>query len=139
LSAASSWIVLGGGVGTCWLLVRGRSAMVRLCCLAFFFQVILVSAYYIIEQRYALDLFPFLVFVYAAFLTDAAARPPLRGRALDLVTILIFSVGISSVVTVSSTLSAIPVSGPALSSQYKAEWSQRFQWVDDRMPAGRGG
>ncbi|MBW2388232.1 MAG: hypothetical protein JRG89_07310 [Deltaproteobacteria bacterium] len=68
------------------------------------------------------------------FLAETSMRGPLRGRAQDIATVLMFAVAVSAVVTISSTLSAIPLGGPAHSSSYKAEWQERFRAVDARMP-----
>jgi len=45
-----------------------------------------------------------------------------------------FAVAVSGVVTVSSTLSAIALAGPAHPPSYKAEWQARFEAIDAFMP-----
>ena len=121
-----------------WLVRRGEPGLVRLCGLAFLLEVLLVGGYFIIEERYVVDWLPCFVFAYAVFLREAATRFPLRGRAEDLATALIFCTAVSSIVTVSSTLSAIPLSGPALSSEYKDDWTRRFRAVDAHLGRSRG-
>jgi hypothetical protein len=105
---------------------------------AFFLEMILISAYFIMEERYIAEYLPYLVFAYALFLREASVRGPFRGRAQDLVTVLIFAVGISSMVSIFSTLSVIPISGPSLSAEYKDGWSQRFRAIDAQFARLRG-
>ena len=138
LSVSASWIVASSALGAYWLFDRGRSALVRLCALAFFLEVLLVSSYFIMEERYLVDYFPFLIFSFALFLGEAATRSPLRGRAPDILTVLIFAIGVSSIATLGSSLSAIPRGGPALSSEYKELWKQRFKTVDAQIAELRG-
>jgi hypothetical protein len=138
LTLSASWLVLGAGGGLA-MLVRGRrSPLTALCALAFFSQFLLISAYYILEERYAVDLLPFLIFCFAILLSEIASRGWLVGRAKDVVTVLIFTVAVSSIVTTMSTLSAIPVSGPGLPNAYKVEWGERFNAINARVSALRG-
>jgi hypothetical protein len=139
LSLASSWIVLGAAVGSGYLFARTSSWIVRLCGIAFLLEIGLVSSYYIMELRYSIDFFPYLIFAYAFFLASMGARQPLRGRGQELASVLLFSVALSCIVTVSSTLSAIPVSGPATTRAYKEDWAERFRAIDRAVAGLRGG
>jgi len=136
LNVVSPWIVAGAAIGAVRLFARPAPWIARLCGLVFGVQLVVVMSFYIIELRYALDFFPFLVFTYAFFLSGAAARRPLRGRPKDLAALLLFLVAISSVNTLSSTLSGILASGPGLPDAYKVEWVERFRRVDALF--GRG-
>ena len=138
LTVASSWLVFGGVVGMVYLFRSARRKFGWLCLLALLTEALLICTYYIMELRYEVDLIPLFVFGYGAFLAEVSARGPLRGRAQDLVTIVMFAAAASAIVTLSSTLSAIPMGGPAHSSSYKDEWRQRFRAVDAVM-LGRGG
>ena len=138
LSVASSWLVLGGLVGMGYVFRSAGRKFGGLCLLALLTEALLICCYYIMELRYEVDLIPLFVFGYGAFLAEVSTRSPLRGRAQDLVTLVMFAVAASAIVTLSSTLSAIPMGGPAHTSSYKAEWRQRFRAVDVMMP-GRNG
>ena len=139
LSLACSWVVLGAAVGSGHLFGRTSSWIVRLCGIAFLLEIGLVSSYYIMELRYSIDFFPYLIFAYAFFLANMGARRPLRGRGQDLAAVLLFSVALSCIVTVSSTLSAIPVSGPATTRAYKGQWAERFRAIDRAVAGLHGG
>jgi hypothetical protein len=130
LSVVSSWIVAGASIGAFHLFTRPASLLARLCGLAFLVQLVVVMSFFIMEQRYSLDFFPFLIFAYAYFLAGAATVRPLRGRPKDLATVLLFLVAISTVATLSSTLSGITSSGPGLPEEYRARWGERFERVD---------
>ncbi len=138
LSVSASWLVLGAGFGLLHLLRGRRSPLTRWCALAFFAQFLLVSSYYIMEERYAVDLLPFMIFGYMIFLTDVAGRGLLAGRSKDVVSVLIFFVAMSGIITSTSTLSAIPVSGPGLPNAYKAEWGERFRAINASVNSLRG-
>ncbi|MBW2294609.1 MAG: hypothetical protein JRG94_20210, partial [Deltaproteobacteria bacterium] len=134
LTAMSSWLVLGGAIGVGYLFRGAKPVLARLCFLAFLTEALLVCSYYIMEMRYQVDLIPMFIFGYGMFLAEVSARGPLRGRTKDLASGLVFAVAVSAIVSISCTLSAIPLGGPAHPSSYKADWQERFRAVDARMP-----
>lgn len=136
LSMSSSWLLLGALVGGGYAFGTKGQRLLRFCFFAFAFEALLVCSYYIMELRYELDIVPVLVFAYALFLANVSLEGPLKGRAQDVATVLMFTVAVSVIVTVSSTLSAIPRGGPAHSTSYKAEWQERFDAVNAVMPGG---
>jgi len=137
LSLMSSWLVLGGLAGWARLLADRTRGFAQLCLGAFILQILLVCAYYIMELRYEIDLLPAFVFGYACFVSHAGMSRLWRGRVQDLLTLMLFAVALSALVSMSTTLSAIPVGGPAHPNAYKAEWQQRFDAFNAALPGGR--
>ena len=134
LTAMSSWLVVGGLIGCVYTLMGAGRGFARLCLLAFVVQAGLICSYYIMELRYEGDLIPMLVFGYGMFLADFSTRQPLKGRAQDLATVLLFSVALSVIVAGSGTLSAISLGGPAHPQSYKAAWIEHFRSIDAFLP-----
>lgn len=134
LSLICSWLVAFGAWGFV-ALARDRARRFSLACLgAFFLQVLLVSAYYIMELRYEIDLLPAFVLGYAYWLTRIGGAGPVMSRTQDVMTALLFTVALSTIVAVSTTLSAIPVGGPAHPKAYKSAWEARFEAIDRMLP-----
>ncbi len=130
LSIVSAWIVFSAPIGWLYLLRRRGDWLLKLCGLGLLTEFLLVACFFIMEQRYAVDFFPAFVFGYAFFLREAGLHRPLRGAGLVLARIMLCATLFSSFATLSSTLSAIPVSGPFVSQSYKRVWLDRFRAVD---------
>jgi hypothetical protein len=94
---------------------------------------LLVASFFIMEQRYAVDFLPLMIFGYAFFLGEACQHRPLRGARRLVGTGMLVAVVFSGVATLSSTLSMIPVSGAAALPGYKAFWLQRFRVINSRI------
>jgi hypothetical protein len=66
---SSSWLVVGAIAGIVCLVLRGRANYFqRWVGVALFAEVVLILAYFALAQRYAADLYPFLIFCLIVFL-----------------------------------------------------------------------
>jgi hypothetical protein len=133
LSVASLWLVLPGLLGCVLLAFRPGSATLKLSGLCLLSQVVLVASFFIMEQRYAIDLLPLLIFGYAYFLAAVYLKAPFQNARGLLANAMLVLVVLSSAATLSSTVSAIPDSGPAVLPGYKTFWRQRFQQVNAQI------
>jgi hypothetical protein len=130
LSIVSLWLVLPAALGCAFLIFRSEDRFLKLCGLCLFTQVLLVGSFFIMEQRYAADLLPLLIFGYAYFLGSVYLHRPFQHAGRVLANGMLLAVVLSSIATLSSTVSVIPVSGPAVLPGYKTFWSQRFQLIN---------
>src|SRR5262249_1546099 len=65
----SPWLILGAIMGIVYLVQKnGADALQRGMAIALFTQFILILSYYLLAQRYAADLYPFLIFCLIVFL-----------------------------------------------------------------------
>jgi hypothetical protein len=65
----SSWLVVGAVVGIVCLVIQGRTSHFQCwIALALFAEAICILSYFALAQRYAADLYPFLIFCLVAFL-----------------------------------------------------------------------
>ena len=137
LTLIASWAVFGGLAG--WILaLRDRTQRLHLVFgAALLLQALLVSAYYIMELRYEVDLLPLFVVGYALFVANLGAPGFFTSRVQDMLTVLIFAVALSSIVSVSTTISAIAVGGPAHPKEYKQSWDARIDAVNRLWPGRR--
>ncbi|MDQ6808069.1 MAG: hypothetical protein M3Z64_01375 [Verrucomicrobiota bacterium] len=95
----SSWLLLGAIPGLVILFRRGRVAPLdRAIAGAFIVECLLVLSFHALAQRYAADLYPFLIFCFLVFLRNAKMLVPFRYLLVALVT---FSVLVNSLATVS--------------------------------------
>jgi hypothetical protein len=66
---SSSWLVVGAIVGIVCLVLRGRANYFqRGVAVALFAEVVLILSYFALAQRYAAELYPFLIFCLVVFL-----------------------------------------------------------------------
>jgi hypothetical protein len=130
LSVVSLWLVLPGALGCAFLIFRSKDRLLKLCALCLLSQVLLVGSFFIMEQRYAADLLPLLIFGYAYFLGSVYLHRPLQHARRMLANGMLLAVVLSSIATLSSTVSVIPISGKAVMPGYKMFWSQRFQRIN---------
>ncbi|MDP6979279.1 MAG: hypothetical protein QF570_11860 [Myxococcota bacterium] len=134
LSLIASWLVLAGSMGLGLLLHDRTQRFAQACFFAFGLQALLVCAYYIMELRYEIDLLPLFVLGFAVFVARLGAPGVLVSRVQDVLTALLFTVALSAIVATSTTLSAIPVGGPAHPKAYKALWQDKFDAINRVLP-----
>ena len=95
---SSSWLVVGAIVGIVCLVLRGRANYFqRWVAVAFFAEVVLILSYFALAQRYAADLYPFLIFCLVVFL-GAGGIALVRMRYL-LIGLVAISIVINSLAT----------------------------------------
>ncbi len=69
---SSSWLVVGAILGIVCLFQRNRSDwFTRYIAAAFFIEFILIQSHFALAQRYATEVYPFLIFCFAVFLKKA--------------------------------------------------------------------
>jgi hypothetical protein len=95
---SSSWLVVGAIVGIVCLVLRGRANYFqRWVAVAFFAEVVLILSYFALAQRYAAELYPFLIFCLVVFL-EAGGIALVRMRYL-LIGLIAMSIVINSLAT----------------------------------------
>src|SRR5207245_1969657 len=96
----SSWLVLGAVIGIAKLFRPTSSdAFERGAAVALFAQFICILSFFALAQRYAVDLYPFLIFCLLVFLRGAGPTlPQARGAIVGLVAL---SIMVNSLATVS--------------------------------------
>jgi hypothetical protein len=96
---SSSWILLGAVIGIALLLrPGGASAQDRAIAAAFFLQVLVISSFMGLAQRYLAEFFPFLIFAFLFFLRQGKVASRL---SYVLVALVALSIVINSLTTVS--------------------------------------
>jgi hypothetical protein len=94
----SSWVIVGAIMGIVCLLLPGRTDDIqRWTALAFFAQFLCILSYFALAQRYAADLYPFLIFCLVTFL-GAGGIALVRMRYL-LIAIIATSIVVNSLAT----------------------------------------
>jgi hypothetical protein len=69
---SSSWLLVGAVLGIVCMFQRNRSDwFTRYIAAAFFIEFILIQSHFSLAQRYAADLYPFLIFCFVVFLKKA--------------------------------------------------------------------
>lgn len=101
LLLGSSWLVVGAALGLVGLLWRRWRSWEALILLAFLPEVVTITSFYFVTQRYAAEFLPVLVFLFAAFLADVgrSGRP-----AIWLPWVFLVLAGLSALATLASTL-----------------------------------
>ena len=94
----SGWLVFGAIVGITRLVRRG-TVFERIAATAFFAQFLCVLSYFALAQRYAADLYPFLIFSFIMFLRSGSLAL-LWWRAV-IMGLIAFSIVLNSLATVS--------------------------------------
>ena len=97
---SSGWLVLGAVMGIlCLIRRKGASLFERGIAMALFAQVFCILSYFLLAQRYATDLYPFLIFCLIVFLS--AATPELLRSRDVLIGLVALSVVVNSLTTIS--------------------------------------
>ena len=74
-----------------------------------------------------------MIFGYAYFLRAVYLQRPLQRFRRALANGMLVVVILSSIATLSSTISVIPISGPALLPGYKQFWRERFRLINSNL------
>ena len=86
---ASSWLVVGAILGIIRLFGRTKDILFkRVTAAALAIQSLFILCYYTLAQRYSVELYPFLIFCFAIFLSDGG-KLLIRARYLLIVLVLI--------------------------------------------------
>ena len=97
---SSGWLVFGAIMGISCLLRRKRANLFeRGVAVALFVQFLCILSYYLLAQRYATDLYPFLIFCLIIFLGSGGVAL-VRSRHL-LIGLIVLSTVVNSLATVS--------------------------------------
>src|SRR5437899_60962 len=101
----SSWLVFGAIMGIICLVRRiGADAFERVAAMALFGQCLCILSFFLLAQRYAADLYPFLIFCLVIFLCSGGVAL-LRSRHL-LIGLIALSVLVNSLATISWLINA---------------------------------
>jgi hypothetical protein len=96
----SPWLVFGATMGILCLFRRnGADAFERWAAAAFFVQCVCILSYFALAQRYATDLYPFLLFCFVIFLRSGG-DVFVRSRHV-IIGLIVISVAVNSLTTVS--------------------------------------
>jgi hypothetical protein len=102
---SSSWLLFGACIGVVYLFRRNRSDMFdRVAAAALFAQFICILSFFALAQRYATDLYPFLIFSLIVFLSSGDLAL-LRTRHV-IVGLVTLSVVVNSLGTISWLIDA---------------------------------
>ena len=116
---SSSWLVVAAIMGIAVMLRRdGLNLFARGVVVALFAQFLCILSYFLLAQRYATDLYPFLIFCLIVFLASGGTAL-LRSRHL-LTGLVAFSVVINSLATVSWLINA----DQNVPAQTRAAWEK---------------
>lgn len=116
---SSSWLVFAAVMGIVCLAGRKGVDLFDWCiAMALFVQFLCVLSYFTLAQRYATDLYPFLIFCFVVFLASSRAAS-LRSRYI-LIALVALSVVINSLATISWLVDA-DLNVPA---KTRAAWEQ---------------
>lgn len=97
---SSSWLVFGAFMGmTCLIQRKGGDLLELGAALAFLAQFLCILSYFLLAQRYATDLFPFLIFCLVIFLSSG--RVTLTRSRYVTIGLVILSVAFNSLATIS--------------------------------------
>jgi hypothetical protein len=96
----SSWLLLGAIIGVGYLFQRDRSDFFkRWTAAAFFVEGLLIASHFSLAERYATELYPFLVFCFLVFLSAGSSAPVRLRYTIGVLAIL--SIAINSMTTIS--------------------------------------
>jgi len=116
---SSSWLILGAVMGIVCLVRRKRADLFEWgIAVALLVQVLCILSYFLLAQRYATDLYPFLIFCLVVFL-GSGGTALLRSRHL-LIGLVALSVVINSLATVSWLIHA----DQNVPAETKAAWEK---------------
>jgi len=115
----SGWLVFGAIMGiTCLVRRHGAAAFERGAAVALFAQFLCILSYFLLAQRYAADLYPFLIFCFIIFLGSGGVAL-FRSRHV-IIGLIALSVVVNSLATVSWLVEA-DMNVPA---ETRAKWDQ---------------
>jgi len=115
----SGWLVFGAIMGiTCLVRRHGAAAFERGAAVALFAQFLCILSYFLLAQRYAADLCPFLIFCFIIFLGSGGVAL-FRSRHV-IIGLIALSVVVNSLATVSWLVEA-DMNVPA---ETRAKWDQ---------------
>ncbi|MEQ1354345.1 MAG: hypothetical protein ABLT11_10025 [Candidatus Acidiferrum sp.] len=115
----SGWLLFGALIGIAFLFRGGRSdGFDRGIAMAFFAQVLCILSYFALAQRYAADLYPFLIFCLLLFLRSGGALL-LRAR-YAIVALVAIAIVVNSLATVSWLVDV----DPNVRADTRAIWSR---------------
>ena len=115
----SSWLVFGAIMGISCLLRRKRADLFeRWAAVALFVQFLCILSYFLLAQRYATDLYPFLIFCFIIFLRSGGMAL-FRSRH-----VIIGLVGLSIVVNSLATVSWLIGPDQNVPSETRAAWEK---------------
>src|SRR5205823_10078499 len=101
----SGWLVFGAIMGIiCLVRRRCADALERVAAMALFGQCLCILSYFLLAQRYAADLYPFLIFCLVIFLCSGGVAL-LRSRHL-MIGLIAVSVLLNSLATISWLIDA---------------------------------
>jgi len=101
----SSWLLLGTIIGVGYLFLRDRSDFFkRWTAAALFVECLIIVSHFSLAERYATELYPFLIFCFLVFL-NAGTLAPVRLRYLIGV-LVVFSIAINAMTTISWLIGA---------------------------------
>src|SRR5439155_17842605 len=101
----SGWLIFGAILGiTCLVVRKGADAFERRATVALFGQFLCILSYFLLAQRYAADLYPFLIFCLVIFLGSGGVAL-LRSRHV-IIGLIALSVIVNSLATVSWLVNA---------------------------------
>jgi len=101
----SGWLIFGAIMGiTCLVRRKGADAFERGATVALFGQFLCILSYFLLAQRYAADLYPFLIFCLVIFLGSGGVAL-LRSRHV-IIGLIALSVIVNSLATVSWLVNA---------------------------------
>jgi hypothetical protein len=115
----SGWLVFGAIMGIFCLLRRnGTNTFERAAAMAFFAQFLCILSFFLLAQRYAADLCPFLIFCFIIFLSSGGAAL-VRSRH-----VVIGLIVLSSVVNSLATLSWLLEADQNVPSETRTAWEK---------------
>jgi hypothetical protein len=101
----SSWLLVGAIIGIVYLFQRKRSDLFdRWIAAAFFVQFLLILSHFALAERYATELYPFLIFCFLVFLR--AKGSVVRQLRYVIGALVCFSIAINSMTTISWLIGA---------------------------------
>jgi hypothetical protein len=116
---SSSWLVFAGIMGiTCLVRRKGASLFERGASVALLAQSLCILSYFLLAQRYATDLYPFLIFCLAVFLSSGGTAL-LRSSY-----ILTGLVGLSVLINSLATISWLVGADQNVPAETKAAWEK---------------
>jgi hypothetical protein len=114
---SSGWLLFGAIMGIACLVRRNRSnAFERGAALALFAQFVCILSFFALAQRYATDLYPFLIFCLVVFLGSGGAAL-LRARY-----VIVGLVAVSIVVNSLATVSWLVDTDPNVPAKTRTAW-----------------
>ena len=115
----SGWLVFGAIMGiTCLVRRHGAAAFERGATVALFAQFLCILSYFLLAQRYAADLYPFLIFCLIIFLGSGGVAL-LRSRH-----VMIGLIALSVVVNSLATVSWLVDDDVNVPTETRAKWEQ---------------